>query len=166
MKYETISGLITIFISSCITFSTFALGAFQTLLWLMLILMGADVIIGFLGAVARKDIRVATLLSGIPRKLLQFSFFLVAVIVDQILIVLTVNGVPIPLGEYTLAVAVCIWLIVSELLSIIETMILSGVTIPPGFVEIVEWLSKYFRVFPEDETLGEEETKEETQGEE
>lgn len=156
------SYIFSLFLGACIAFSEFALGAFQILFWCMLGFMVADVVIGLVGAFARRDVDAKTFWSGIPHKMLTFLFFLVAIGIDIVIQNLIANGVPLPVPEFTFALGVCIWVIVSELLSILHTMADSGVNVPPFVNEFIEVLSKYFRSFEIETRTEETEEIEET----
>lgn len=152
------SYTLSLFFGGCIAFSTFALGAFQILFWCMLGFMIADVVIGFVGAVERRDVDSKTFWRGMPHKLITLLFFIVAIGIDVVVQNLISNGVPLPVPEFTFALGACIWIIVSELLSILETMTKSGINVPPFVSEFIEILSKYFRSFKTKETETETET--------
>lgn len=102
-----------------------------------------DYVTGLLAAPYRKEeVKSYKSIRGITKKVCQWLLVIVGAAVDWLIryaMTFTTIQINVP---FIVATAVAIWLVVNEIISILENMIDIGVTLPPFLMPIVKYIKK------------------------
>lgn len=122
------------------------MGALGILAIPVLLLVGCnimDYVTGLLAAPYRKEeVKSYKSIKGITKKVCQWLLVVVGAVVDALIqyaMSYTAIQIRIP---FIVATAVAIWLVVNEIISILENMIDIGVKMPPFLLPIVKYIQK------------------------
>lgn len=129
----------TIFSVAIAAFTTYA-GILAVPLFVLLIMMVIDYISGMTAAWIRNELSSKIGAKGIVRKVGYMGLIVVAMVVDYLiysgLVMINVN----PNYEMFFGILVSIWLIINEMISILENLSKIGVPIPAFLKKIVKKL--------------------------
>lgn len=102
-----------------------------------------DYITGLMAAGYRKqDINSYKSIRGITKKVCQWLLVMVGCVLDAIIqYAVSVAGVELRI-PFVVATVVAVWLVVNELISILENIIDIGVDIPPFLLPVVRYIKK------------------------
>lgn len=117
-----------------------ALGVLAPWVWVLLVSMALDYITGMGAAAYRGSLSSRVGLRGIAKKLACLAMVAAAVIADWVIMT---GGAAIGFAAYpqgAVALMVALWLIVNELLSILENIGLMDVALPGFLVRLIESL--------------------------
>lgn len=118
-------------------------GAIGDLLWLFIAAAILDYVTGVAAAVYNKELDSGLGIRGILKKVGTFCIVAVAIISDQIV---TAAGDQLGLAISTqgaIAAVVTIWLILNELISILENIAKLNVALPPFLMSAIKRLKRY-----------------------
>jgi toxin secretion/phage lysis holin len=132
------ANYIRVFIASVGAYLSIKLGVLLPILIMLTVVMVIDYSTGILDAKKRGEINSKTGMWGIVKKLLYGVAVAVGMVVDwTILQVSSSLGFNIPIATF-FGLLVAIWLIVNELISILENLTRLEVPLPPFLLKIVQ----------------------------
>lgn len=139
---DNLDILIKAMIASIMAALSVRLGAVGELLWLFCAAVALDYVTGVAAAAYLKELSSGTGLRGIIKKVGECAVIAVALLSDEVAVQAgTRLGIAISTGG-TITAIVTIWLILNELISILENLAKMGIALPPFLVSAIKLLKK------------------------
>lgn len=129
-------------ISSVMAVLSVRFGAVGELLWLFCAAVALDYVTGVAAAAYLKELSSGTGLRGIIKKVGECAVIAVAMLSDEVAAQAGIRlGITMSTGG-TITAIVTIWLILNELISILENLARMGIALPPFLMSAIKLLKK------------------------
>ena len=124
--YNTITGIISV-IGACLSS---IVGGYDSLFSLCLTLVIMDIITGFLNAWYRKEVSSTVLRRGLINKIFYIFYVWIGILGDKVLIQVIGHNIMFGENEVLLRNVIIIYIILEELVSLLENFALIGMPLP------------------------------------
>lgn len=138
MKTETIFVTIQHAISVVGAFIVGIIGGYDAIFSMLLVLVFADVITGFIHACYNKEISSKVLRRGLVNKVLYILLIWIGVLADRVLYEMTGSYITIAEKTFLIRDAIVIYLILEELISVLENAANIGLPVPAWLRSILQ----------------------------
>lgn len=133
---------VKVFLTAVFTAISIRFGAISDLLWLFIAAMILDYITGVASAVYNKELNSGLGLRGIIKKVGEFCVIAVAIISDEV-VSLAANHLGAAISTHgAISAVVTIWLVLNELISILENIAKLNVELPPFLTSMIKRLKQ------------------------
>ena len=130
-------------VSACFAAITLRLGALGDLFWLFVAAVALDYITGIVAAAYNRELNSAAGLRGLLKKLGEFLVVAAALLCDGVVSQSAARlGTELNMGG-TVASIVTVWLIVNEIISVLENLARMNIALPPFLLKAVGLLKKH-----------------------
>lgn len=130
MKAETIYLTVTNAISIVGAFLIGIVGGYDAIFSMLLVLVFADIVTGFIKALYNKEISSKALRRGLVNKVLYILLIWIGVLADKVLYDMTGSYITIAEKTFLIRDVIVIYLILEELISVLENAANIGLPIP------------------------------------
>lgn len=134
MKIETIQHVISIIGA----FIVGIVGGYDAIFSMLLVLVFADIITGFIRACYNKEISSKVLRRGLVNKILYILFIWIGVLADKVLYDMTGSYITIADKTFLIRDVIVIYLILEELISVLENAANIGLPVPAWLRSILK----------------------------
>lgn len=118
------------------------IGGFDALFQFTLILVLVDVVTGFIGAWENKEISSKVLRRGLINKCFFIVFVWIGMLADKVMVQVTGNTIHILGKEYLLRNIVLCYIILEELISVLENACIMGIPVPKWLRSVLKQVSE------------------------
>ena len=132
--YNTITGIISVigaWLSSIV-------GGYDSLFSLCLTLVIMDIITGFINALYRKEVSSTVLRRGLINKIFYIFYVWIGILGDKVLIQVIGHHIMFGENEVLLRNVIIIYIILEELVSLLENFVLLGMPLPKWLVSCLK----------------------------
>lgn len=134
MKIETIQHVISIIGA----FIVGIIGGYDAIFSMLLVLVFSDIITGFIRACYNKEISSKVLRRGLVNKILYILFIWIGVLADNVLYDITGSYITIADNTFLIRDVIVIYLILEELISVLENAVNIGLPVPDWLRSILK----------------------------
>lgn len=117
------------------------IGGFDALFQFTLILVLVDIVTGFIGAWENKEVSSKVLRRGLINKCFFIVFVWIGMLADKVMVEVTGNTIHILGKEYLFRNIVLCYIILEELISVLENAVIMGIPIPKWLRSVLKQVS-------------------------